>query len=119
MKAKRVIPRLVAENDLDDAFNYYLDNAGAKVAEDFAIEFAQATRLISQFPVLGSTRYSFETGLEKIRFYSMKKFPYLIFYTEEEHYIDVWRVLHCHNEYPRTPERFRFVEGPFSLKTSR
>lgn len=100
MKAKRVIPRLVAENDLDHAFNYYLDNAGAKVAEEFVIEFARTTRLISEFPALGSPRYSFETGLEKVRFWSMKKFPYLIFYTEEEHYIDVWRVLHGHMNIP-------------------
>ena len=96
MKGKRVIPRVVAENDLDDAFNYYLDNAGAKVAEDFILDFARTTRLISEFPALGSPRYSFDTGLDKIRFLSMKKFPYLIFYTEEEHYIDVWRVLHSH-----------------------
>ncbi len=100
MTAKRVIPRLVAENDLDNAFNYYLDNAGAKVAEDFAIDFARTARLISEFPALGSPRYSFDTGLEKIRFWSMKKFPYLIFYTEEEHHIDVWSVLHSHMNIP-------------------
>lgn len=100
MKAKRVIPRLVAENDLDDAFNYYRDNAGAKVAEDFAIEFARATRLISEFPGLGSPRYSFDTGLDKIRFMPLRKFPYLIFYSEEGHYIDVWRVLHSHMNIP-------------------
>lgn len=96
MKTKPVIPRLVAENDLDQAFNYYLDTADAGVAEDFANDFARTTRLISEFPALGSPRYSFETGLDEIRFWSMKKFPYLIFYTEAEHYIDVWRVLHSH-----------------------
>jgi toxin ParE1/3/4 len=96
MRAKRVIPRLVAENDLDQAFNYYLENAGAKVAEDFAVDFARTARLISEFPALGSPKHSFDTGLEKIRFWSMKKFPYLIFYSEEENHIDVWRVLHSH-----------------------
>ena len=63
MKAKRVIPRLVAENDLDEAFSYYLDNAGAKVAEDFAIDFARTTSIISEFPGLGSPRYSFDKVL--------------------------------------------------------
>ena len=100
MKAKRVIPRLVAENDLDEVFNYYLENAGAKVAEDFAVDFARTSRLISEFPGLGSPKYSFDIGLEKVRFMSMKKFPYLIFYSEEEHYIDVWRVLHSHMNMP-------------------
>ena len=96
MTMKRVIPRLVAQSDLEQAFKYYLDAADANVAEDFANDFAQTTRLISEFPELGSPKYSFETGLDEMKFCSMKKFPYLIFYTEAEHYIDVWRVLHSH-----------------------
>ena len=96
MTKKPVIPRLVAENDLDQAFNYYLDTAGAGVAEEFATEFGRTTALISEFPTSGSPRYAFEAGLEEIRFWPMKKFPYLIFYAETEHYIDVWRVLHSH-----------------------
>lgn len=100
MKTKRVIPRLVAQNDLEQAFDYYLDSADAGVAEEFASDFARTTRLISEFPELGSPRYSFDTGLEEIRFWSMKKFPYLIFYIEAEHHIDVWRVLHSHMDIP-------------------
>lgn len=103
MKSKPVIPRLVAENDLDEAFNYYLDTAGASVAEDFANDFARTMRLISEFPALGSLRYSFDTGLDEIRFWSMKKFPYLIFYTETKHFIDVWRVLHSHMDISEQP----------------
>ena len=96
MKTKPVVPRVIAEGDLERAFRYYLDTAGSKVAERFATEFEQILRLISRFPALGSPRYAFEHGLDEIRYWPLKKFPYMIFYQELDSHIDVWRVLHGH-----------------------
>lgn len=45
-------------------------------------------------PKGGSPRYAQELDLTGLRFRTIGRFPYLIFYIEKEAEIDVWRVLH-------------------------
>lgn len=92
--SKPVVPRVLAEDDLDRACDYYLANAGVDAAVDFLHDFDRAIAHISRFPDTGSPRYGFEPSLAGVRFWPMKKFPFLIFYIETETQIDVWRVLH-------------------------
>ncbi|HMT06677.1 MAG TPA: type II toxin-antitoxin system RelE/ParE family toxin [Pyrinomonadaceae bacterium] len=92
--SKPVVPRVLAEDDLDTARDYYLENGGVDVAIDFLLEFDRAIAHISKFPGTGSPRYGLRPGLSGVRFWPMKKFPYLIFYIETEYKIDVWRVIH-------------------------
>lgn len=92
--SKPVVPRILAEDDLERACDHYLTVAGADLALDFLQKFESTLELISQFPATGSPRYGFEPELAGVRFWPMKKFPYLIFYIETEHQIDVWRVIH-------------------------
>lgn len=91
---KPVIPRVRAEDDLDSACDHYFTTAGVDAAVDFLHDFDRAVAHISRFPETGSLRYGFDPALSGIRFWPMKKFPYLIFYIETEHQIDVWRVMH-------------------------
>ncbi len=91
---KPVVPRVSAEDDLDRAYDHYLATAGIDVTIDFLHDFDRAVAHISRFPETGSPRYGFDPGLSGIRFWPMKSFPYLIFYIETEHQIDVWRVIH-------------------------
>lgn len=92
--SKPVVPRVLAENDLDNAVDHYLIYAGADVALDFLHDFESAVAFISKSPATGSPKYGYEPSLAGIRFWPMKKFPFLIFYIETEHQIDVWRVMH-------------------------
>ena len=92
--SKPVVPRVLAEDDLDRARDHYLTTAGIDVAMDFLHDFESAVAFISQFPSTGSPKYGYEPSLSGIRFWPMKKFPFLIFYIETEHQIDVWRVMH-------------------------
>jgi len=92
--SKPVVPRVVAEDDLDRACDHYLATAGIDVVVEFLHDFDRAIAHISQFPETGSPRYGFEPGLAGIRFWPLKKFPFLIFYIETVHQIDVWRVIH-------------------------
>lgn len=91
--SKPVVPRIQAEDDLDSACDHYLA-AGVDATVDFLHDFQRAIAHISRFPEIGSPRYGFDPGLAGIRFWPMRKFPYLIFYIETEHQIDVWRVIH-------------------------
>lgn len=92
--SRPVIPRIKAEDDLDKVCAHFLSTAGTDTVVDFLLDFDKAIAMISQFPGTGSPRYGYEVELEGMRYWSMKRFPYLIFYMEKEHCIDVWRVMH-------------------------
>lgn len=92
--SKPVVPRVLAEDDLDRVVDHYVTTAGTDVAVDFLNDFGNAVAFISQFPASGSPKYGYEPSLAGIRFWPLKKFPYLILYIETEHQIDVWRVMH-------------------------
>ena len=92
--SKPVVPRVRAEEDLDRACDHYLTTGGPDLAVDVLHEFDTTVALISRFPASGSPRYGYDPSLAGIRFWPMKKFPFLIFYVETERQIDVWRVMH-------------------------
>ena len=92
--SKPVIPRILAEEDLDKVCEHFLATAGTDTVVDFLLDFDKALAMISQFPDAGSPRYGYDAGLEGLRYWPMKRFPYLIFYMEKDHCIDVWRVMH-------------------------
>ena len=92
--SKPVVPRVLAEDDLDSAFDHYLETAGTDVAVDFLNDFDGAIAHISEFPGTGSPKYGFEPSLAGVRFWPMRKYPFLIFYVETDDRIDVWRVVH-------------------------
>ena len=52
----------------------------------------QAYDRISRHPDAGSSRYAGELDIPGLRCGRVKKYPYLIFYVERNHDIDVWRV---------------------------
>lgn len=98
--SKPVVPRVLAEDDLDNAREHYLVTGDVDVAVDFLHDFDRAIAHISRFPETGSPRYGYEPSLAGVRFWPMKVFPFLIFYIETEHHIDVWRVLHGKMDIP-------------------
>lgn len=71
---------------------------GTKESETATLDFIDAVetafRHISAHPGSGSPRYAIELDLPDVRFWRLKRFPYLVFYIERETEVDVWRVLH-------------------------
>ena len=100
MTAKPVVPRALAQRDIDEAIDYYLQEAGDRVALRFIDAAEAALRLIGQSPAAGSPRYAYELNLPGLRSRQLKRFPYLVFYVEGEDHIDVWRVLHAKRDIP-------------------
>lgn len=93
-----VIPRALARRDVDEAIDYYADEAGTDVAMRFIDVLEEAYRLISAGPAIGSPRYAHELDLPGLRSRKLAGFPYLVFYLEREDHIDVWRVLHAQRD---------------------
>ena len=94
MKQKPVIPREIANQDVDCAIAYYLEQQAEKAALGFIDALERAYRQISRHPASGSARYAHELDLPGIRSWPLQRYPYLVFYAEQDDYVDVWRVLH-------------------------
>ncbi|MNQ47070.1 Plasmid stabilization system protein [compost metagenome] len=100
MKAKPIIPRARANQDIDDAVSYYLSEAAEQAALGFIDALERAYKHISRHPESGSSRYAHELDLPGLRSWGLKRYPYLVFYIEREDHIDVWRVLHGMRDIP-------------------
>ena len=100
MTIKPVILRVLAEQDIEHGSFHYQSEGGEALALDFIEEAEQAFRRIGRNPAIGSPRYAFELGLEGVRAWPLRRFPYLIFYIEQPNSLDVLRVLHGQRDIP-------------------
>ena len=94
MRAKRVVPRALANRDIDDAIAYYRSEAAAQAALGCIDALEQAYARISRHPATGSPRYAHALNLPGLRFWAVAHDPHLVFYVERPEHIDVGRVLH-------------------------
>lgn len=98
--SKGVVPRELANRDVEEAIDHYLLEATAKVALAFVDELEKAYAHIARHPASGSPRYAHQLGLADLRFWPLGRYPYLVFYAEYDEHIDVWRVLHEQRDIP-------------------
>ncbi len=100
MRAKPVVPREQAKQDVEDALAYYM----AEVAEAAALAYIDALERayahIGRHPTTGSPRYAHELNLAGLRFRPLTRYPYLVFYVERSDHVDVWRVLQGQRDIP-------------------
>ena len=94
MNGKPVVFREPAQRDVDAAVACYLSAAGSAGALAFIDALAACLRRIGGYPAAGSSRHAHELNLPGLRFRTVAKFPYLVFYVDQQAVIDVWRVLH-------------------------
>jgi toxin ParE1/3/4 len=92
--------RAVAERDIEDAVDYYRDEAGPQLALDFLDALEAAITLLCQYPLSGSLRFAFELEIPALRSWTLQRFPYLVFYVPDDDRIDIWRVLHARRDIP-------------------
>ena len=100
MTAKPVLPRERALRDIDEAVDYYLTEAGERVALGFIDALEQAFQTIGRHPAAASPRYAHELALPGLRSHLLKRYPYLVFYIERDGHVDIWRVLQEHRDIP-------------------
>lgn len=100
MRPKRIIPRERTKQDIDEAVDYYLSETGENAALGFIDALEQAFRHIARHPATGSSRYAHELDLPGLRYWPLKRYPYLVFFVEHDDHIDVWRILHGARDIP-------------------
>lgn len=95
-----VVLRDRARLDIEEAVEWYRDEADANTALRF-IDVLEATlRQVGRHPKTGSPRYAVELELPGLRSLPLSGFPQMIFYVERADHVDVWRVLHGHRDIP-------------------
>lgn len=94
MRSKRVVLRAAADVDVETAFGHYLSTAGAGVAAAFIDALEAAYLHLSRHPATGSPRYALKLDIPGLRSWPLGRFPYLVFYFDMPHAIEVVRVLH-------------------------
>ncbi|MCY1282433.1 ParE toxin of type II toxin-antitoxin system, parDE [compost metagenome] len=100
MKARPVIPRLLANQDVEATVDYYLSEDAEQTALGFIDALEKAYAHIARHPASGSSRYAHELDLPGLYCWPLKRYPYLVFYVDRDDHIDVWRVLHGRNDIP-------------------
>ena len=97
---KGIVPRAIANRDVESAIDHYQVESSAKLALGFVDELEKAYAHIARHAATGSPRYANQLGLAHLRFWPLRRYPYLIFYIERDEHIDVWRVLHEQRDIP-------------------
>jgi len=97
---KDVVPRELANRDVEEAIEHYLVEPSTKVGLGFVDELEKAYAHIARHPSSGLPRYAHQLGLADLRFWRLGRDPYRVFYVEREEHIDVWRVLHEQRDIP-------------------
>lgn len=100
MKAKPVVPREQANQDVEDAVAHYMAENAEAAALGFIEALEQAYAHLGRHPATGSPRYAHELNLPGLRSWPLTRYPYLIFYVERPDHVDVWRVLQGQRDIP-------------------
>ena len=102
MTVRPVRLRELAASDLEDAADYYQEQAGASTALDFIDAVQTALEHIRTNPGIGTLRWAFELDIPGLRAWPVARFDYSVFFVETDEVIDVWRLLHMRRDIPRT-----------------
>jgi len=100
VKVKPVVPRELAQRDVEDAVAYCLADGATAAALGFIDALEKAYSHVGRHPATGSPRYAHELNLPGLRSWPLTRYPYLVFYVEHPDHIDVWRVLHGRRDIP-------------------
>lgn len=100
MTFKPIIQRERAKLDAEDAVLFYLHQGGSSVASRFVDALEAAFHHISKYPGAGSMRSANEIGLPGLRSWPLKSYPIIVFYSERNDHVDVFRVLNSYRDIP-------------------
>ncbi|MCO6545511.1 MAG: type II toxin-antitoxin system RelE/ParE family toxin [Gilliamella sp.] len=97
--AKMLIYQRKAEQDVEQAIDYYTEKSKA-LGNKFYHELLKAYSHISDHPAIGSNRFAHELNIPNLKTWALTDFPYIIFYIEKAEYIHIYRVLHSSQQIP-------------------
>ncbi|MCS5498385.1 type II toxin-antitoxin system RelE/ParE family toxin [Cnuibacter physcomitrellae] len=100
MTARRVVSTRRADEDIVRALEGYLEAEAREAASDLIQALQNARDLLSMHPSLGSARHAAETGILELRSLALRRFPFILFYTDDADAVRIHRVLHSSRDLP-------------------
>lgn len=88
-----------ARADIENAIDFYLAEAPHMVAL-FVDALEKAVAHIQRSPGTGSPRYTVEVAIPGLRFWTLNKFPFGLFYIEQDEHLWVIRLVHMSRDIP-------------------
>jgi toxin ParE1/3/4 len=92
--------RARAASDIDETIAHLREDAGDSGALAFIDALENGIHQITRSPNSGLLRFAFELGIPELRAWSLRRFPYVIFYMPLGDRIDIWRVLPTRRDIP-------------------
>ncbi len=92
--------REAALADVEAAALWYACDAGVAVADRFLAALAAVYARIARQPGAGSPRWGQMLGVPGLRSMATARFPWFVFYIEDDDHIEIWRVLHGSRDIP-------------------
>ena len=96
---KAAIRSALADSDIRAALQFYVQE-NVVLAGRFLDDLEKAIAHIEAHPASGSSRYSHELNIPQLKTWSLKRFPYVIFYIEHVDHLDVIRFVHERRDIP-------------------
>ncbi len=91
-------PRAAA--DIDDAVRHYEQNVSPSVARKFVAELRSACDLLARTPNIGSTRFARFFPGHEVRYWTLRHFPFRIFYIADSKELQIVAIEHAHRDVP-------------------
>jgi plasmid stabilization system protein ParE len=98
--AGRVVTTQRADEDVDDAVEYYLLAGEHAVAVELVDALAAALTLLARHPSIGSARWEVLTGIPELRALYLRHHPYALIYTDDPDAVRIHRFLHTSRDIP-------------------
>lgn len=96
---KPAVRSALAQADIQSALAFYAAES-IPLALEFIDALEHATQHIESHPATGSPRYAHELNIPQLRFWSLRQFPFALFYIEHGTNLDVLRLVHLHRDIP-------------------
>ena len=85
--------------DIENTIDFYLVEA-SHMADQFVDALEKALVHIQRSPGTGSPRYAVELAIPGLRFWTLNKFPFSLFYIEQDDHLWVIRLVHMKRDIP-------------------
>ncbi len=108
MISKEFVPRAFAVQDEEEIIRFYERNSSQHIALNFINAIEDAFFQLGRYPRMGSARPEYELALGGIRSWTLKKFPYLIYYEIQNDHIELWRIPHSKRDFGST-EKLQYL----------
>ncbi|MDQ0613935.1 toxin ParE1/3/4 [Microbacterium sp. W4I4] len=100
MTARRAVTTRRADEDIEHAVSYYLEQGAMDAALSFVDALESAKALMCRHPSVGSSGFAAELGIPELRALALQTYPYIVFYTDDADVVRVHRVLHSSRDIP-------------------